>query len=253
MKLFILAIRSCPRFLNWLLILSLLGLLVKILWLDSIPAFFPKATELGSLMDNILIANVAGYLFFILSSEVPKVIEKRNNAQDISYWAESAANRITGFLQMAYYFNKALHPTSPDILAINSVDLPLVKHVFALVNPTALSPMNEGLLNGKMSSALNWLEAMAKHDLQCLEFIAKLWRISPFIESELSSLMLRIENSSHTAGMKSAREIEIPLMQTGATLQNQNLSSWAENYYESYEIARQIFFYCKQYRESYVS
>ncbi len=169
------------------------------------------------------------------------------------FWAEDAANSVTGFLQMAYLSNMAYHPSSPPILDIYSVDLALVKSEFAQTHPTSLAPMSAGFKGGQMGSSYNWLEAMAAHDQQCLDYVSKLWRISTFIESELSSKLLQLENSRHSSSMKDLREITIPLIKNGGTLQNQNLSVWADNYYEGYEIAREIFLYCKDYRENYLS
>jgi len=76
MKIFVAAIRSCPKFLHWLLVDSFVILLIKLFWLDNLPAFFPKAQELGNLTTDILVANIAGYFFYILSAEIPKAIEK---------------------------------------------------------------------------------------------------------------------------------------------------------------------------------
>ncbi|OOG77649.1 hypothetical protein [Algoriphagus sp. A40] len=252
MRLFILAFKSCPKFLNWLFLISLIGLTVKFLWLDSIPEFFPKAGELGIFINNILIANIAGYLFYVLSTEIPRVVGKRNNANEIVRWAEGAANGVTGFLQMAYYSNSVHHPTLPSILDIDSVELALVEREFTWINPTALAPMSGGFKGGNLGPTYNWLEAMAAHEAQCMEYIAKLWRISSFLESELSSKLLQLENSRHSSSMKSAREIQIPIIQKGGTLQNQDLSTWTDNYYESYKIAREIMLYCDRYRKNYV-
>lgn len=253
MRLFLLAIQSCPKFLNWLALISFLGLIVKFGWLDEIPAAFPKANELGIFMNNLLIANIAGYLFYILATEIPRVVGKRINAKEIIYWAEGAANGITGFLQMAYHSNMGHNPSLPPLLDIHAVDLSVVEREFALLNPTSLAPMSPGFKGGQMGATYNWLEAMAAHDQQCLDYIGKLWRISSFIESELSALLLQIENSSHSSSMKQARELHIPFIQNGGTFQNQDLTVWADNYFESYEIARKIFEYCDRYRKNYVA
>lgn len=252
MRLFILAFKSCPKFLNWLFLISFFGLMLKFLWFDSIPPIFPKAEELGIFMNNILIANIAGYLFYILSTEIPRVVGKRNNANEIVRWAEGAANRVTGFLQMAYYSNSVHHPTSPPILDIDAVDRALVKREFAWINPTDHAPMSGGFKGGNLVPTYNWLEAMAAHEEQCMDYIGKLWRISYFLESDLTSRLLQLENSRHSSSMKDAREIHIPIIKKGGTLQNQDLSTWADNYFESYEIARQIMQYCDRYRKNYV-
>jgi|GEM_PF-1239032 len=245
MRLLKTAIISCPRFLHWLVISSFLILIVKFLWLDSIPAFFPKAEELGNLTVDILVANIAGYVFYILSSEIPKAVDKKFNGKKIMRLAEGVAHNVTGFLQMAYYTNKSQHPELEAILKKNTVTKEIVNREFSLISPNDFAPM----VDGALGNSLTWLGAMAKHDFFSKDYISKLWRLSPFIDAELSGLLLEIEDSRHSHGMQSLKDYG--LLNPGAKIQNTDLTTWTDNYYECYDVARRLLAYCQEYRKNY--
>ncbi|MBF9252966.1 hypothetical protein I2I11_06660 [Pontibacter sp. 172403-2] len=245
MKVLVAAIGACPKFLHWLLVSSFGLLLLKLFWLDNIPAFFPKAPELGSLVTDVLVANIAGYFFYILSAEVPRAIERAHNGSVLISWAEHAAYSITGFLQMVYDTNMPHHPDADKILDIEAVNRATVIREFKNIAPNGIAPMS----NGMLGADLTWLAAMAKHDLFCLDYISKLWRLAPFIDADLSALLLGIENSRHTAAIRSLKELG--LLNPGTTMQNTDMTPWADNYYKSYKIARRLLRYCRKFRATY--
>ena len=75
-------------------------LLVKLLWLNDIPASFNKAPDLGLLMENLLAATVAAYIFFVISYQLPQVVEQNRIGPEITSLLDGTSNRVTGFLQM---------------------------------------------------------------------------------------------------------------------------------------------------------
>jgi len=77
--------------------------------------------------------------------------------------------------------------------------------------------------DGMMGPGLTWLAAMAKHNSFSLNYISKLWRLAPFMDSELSAFLLKIEISRHAAGMQNLKELG--LLQSGATVQNTDLTA----------------------------
>jgi hypothetical protein len=248
MTLLLTALRTCPRFLNWLLPISLGLLFLKVTVLDTIPALFPKAYDIGQMVNNILIANIAGYIFYLLSAEIPRVIQKRNSGKEVIAWAERVAHNIIGFLQMLHNTNMPHHPTDPNLLDIESVNEDKVRQEFTLVSPTALAPMSNGYLNGNIAPQLSWLGAIATHDEWSKRDLEKIWKRYPFFDSELSTHLIKIESSIHSHQMKELRDFTLPFIQNGGIFQNTDLSTWAKHYYLQYENARQLIRYCKEFK-----
>lgn len=251
MRLFLTALKTCPRFLNWLLLTSLGLLFLKVTVLDNIPALFPKAYDIGQMVNNILIANIAGYIFFLLTAELPKVIEKRNRGKEVLDWAEKVAHNIIGFLQMLHYSNMPHHPGDEKILDIEAVTLAKVNQEFGLVSPTALAPMRNGYLNGGPAPQLSWLGAMATRDEWSKKDLEKIWKRYPFFDSELSEHLIAIETATHSHQMKGLRDFTLPFIQNGGIFQNPDLSTWAQDYYIQYENARELIRYCNAFKALY--
>jgi hypothetical protein len=251
MKLLLTALQICPRFLHGLFLVCLAVLGVKILILDDIPASSQKVYELGQMNVAILIGLLTGYIIYLFSAELPKAKEKRDKGKEVMEWAERAAHAITGFLQMLHYTNMSHHPLEENILKIETGTLVKVKQEFSLVTPTALAPMRNGFTNGTLAPQLNWLEAMVTHDEWSKDHLKKIWERYPFFDSDLSQLLIKIENSTHSHQMKGLRKLTIPFMQNGGTLQNTDLSTWADDYYEQYENARELLYYCTAFKALY--
>ncbi len=237
MKVVIAAIRTSPVAVSWFGIGSLVLLLIKIVWLNSLPAAFPFAPSLGTLVDGLLGANVAAYIFFIISFQLPLVIERRHVGSTVMKLADGIANRVTNFLQMI------AESTGQGILNSKTVSRELVNHLFQGVSPNGLAPMARSALEPRVS----WLGAMALHDEQCLDSINRLWRHARFLDSKLVSLVNEIEFSRHSAGMRSCRQYTL---RPGA-IQHSDLLAWADNYYDCYDSARRLEEYCEEYRSTY--
>src|SRR5271156_4803316 len=100
MKILKSAIRSCPPFVTWFGGTSLVLLVIQVLWFDTIPAIFPQAPAIGNVVESLLGANVAAYIFFVISYQLPQVIERNRVGPTIADLADTVANRVIGFLQM---------------------------------------------------------------------------------------------------------------------------------------------------------
>jgi hypothetical protein len=249
MKSLIASIRTCPRAVTAVSLGSLALLMVKTVWLNQLPARFALAPSLGLLVEGLLSATVAAYLFFILSVQLPQVLERQLLGAFIVDRAESVANGVMGFLQM---IAGSTAPAETDnhivlrggLLDQQTVDLGVVNTLFSRVSPNADAPMAKDW----QSPPLSWLAAMARHDVLRAEASDRLLQLGRFLDSELIALLHAIENSRHSAGMRSVRE---DILTFGGTLTNQDLKTWAANYYESYELARRLREYSKRFRVLY--
>ena len=238
MKSLIASIRTCPPAVTAASLGSLVFLIAKVVWLNQLPAPFALAPSLGLLVEGLLSATVAAYLFFIISVQLPHVLERQHLGAFIVDRAESVANGVMGFLQMI------AGSTAGGILDQQTVDLDVVNELFSRVSPNANAPMSKGW----QSPPLSWLSAMARHDELRAEASDRLLQLGRFLDSELIALLHAIENSRHSAGMRSARE---HILTFGGTITDPDLKTWAENYYESFEMARRLRDYCKRFRGLY--
>jgi hypothetical protein len=238
-KILFLAFRTCPAVVTWFGASSLLILLLQVLWLDTIPGAFPQASQIGTVVEGLLAANIAAYIFFMISYQLPQVIEKADVAQTIAQLSERVANRVTGFLQMIK------GSTGGGLLDPESVARSDVEDLFRLVSPSKHAPM----LRSAFGPPLSWAAAMALHDEQCNEYIDRIWRFARFLDSELIAMLNEIENSPHAAGMKDVREL---MIRSESTVTNPDLSVWAANYWACYETARRLAKYTATYRATFV-
>src|ERR1019366_3268032 len=162
-------------------------------------------------------------------------LNRRNGPKEVAKGtkrAEAVANDVMGFLQMI-----------SGSLGAGMVDQPTVDHntvikLFSQVSPSADAPMQRDWNTPRLS----WLSAMAYWDELCMKDIDRLLQLGRFLDSELIKLLYEIDDSRHSAGMQSARQVLLPNV---GTIQNSNLLAWADNYYECYEIARRLREYCE--------
>jgi hypothetical protein len=240
MKILKSAIRSCPPFVTWFGVGSLLLLLIQVLWFDTIPEIFPQASAIGTVVEALLGANVAAYIFFVISYQLPQVIERNRVGPTIADLVDRVANGVMGFLQMIQ------GSTGGGLLNPSEVDSKQVEIIFAKVRPSDPAPMARSALD----PTLSWIGAMALHDEQCVNNIVRVWRFSRFLDSELVALLNEIEFSRHSAGMKDVREYHL---RPGMQNTNSNLLAWADNYWECYESARRLAQYSLKFRSILIS
>ena len=240
MKKLVLAVRTCPVAPTLFGVGSLILLTLKIFWFDTIPAAFVQAHAAGNIAESLLAGNVAAYVFFVISYQLPLVIEKSRVASMIARLCDLAANGVTGFLQMIH------GSTNGGLLNQDEIKKSDVEQLFGSVAPCALAPMATSAL----APPLTWLGAMALHDEQCREYIAQIWRFVRFLEPDLVALLYEIEDSAHTSGMKDVRQY---MLRVGVNVTNADLGSWADNYWACYELAQRLARYSAKYRAMYVA
>jgi hypothetical protein len=214
--------------------------LVQVLWFDAIPAIFPRAPAIGTVVEGLLGANVAAYIFFVISYQLPQVIERDRVGPTIADLVDRVANGVLGFLQMIQ------GSTGGGLLNPSEVDSSQVKILFAKVRPSDPAPM----VRSALDPPLSWIGAMALHDEQCVDNIVRVWRFSRFLDSELVALLNEIEFSRHSAGMKDVREY---FLRPRVAITNGDLSGWADNYWECYESARRLAQYSLKFRSILIS
>ena len=233
------AIRTCPPAVTVVSVGSLALLIVKTVWLNQLPAAFSLAPSLGLLVEGLLSATVAAYLFFIVSVQLPQVLERQLLSAFVLDRAELVANCVMGFLQTIYGST-----TDKELMDQQTVDLDVVNELFSRVSPNANAPVSVGW----QSAHPSWLATMARDDEFRAQASDRLLQLGRFLDSELIALLHAIESSPHSEAMREVRE---EILTRGGIVGNEDLKTWSANYYESYRLARSLREYCKRFKNLY--
>lgn len=240
MKIFWATMRTTPALLHWVAALCLIVLLVKMLWLNDVPPKFHHAYDLGQLVENLLAATVAAYIFLVISIQLPQVIERREMGPMIMDLSQSVATAVVGFLMAVNSSLRAVNGQSK--LDVANVTLGQVQSLFSQVNPNAVSQI--GALGSPQ--ALTWMQAMISETGSCKRTIDQVWRYVRFIDAELGKLLNDISGSTFFGAME---QMKIVLGQ--APLGNPDISVWSSHYFECFRTALRLQEYCQRYRVIY--
>lgn len=224
------AIRSSPIWITSLAWGSFVLLVVKLLFLDGIPAPVPAFATLSKLGDDLLTANVAAYLFFLFSVQIPLVHNKVQLGALLDAELATVAHGTTGFLTMLAY-SQGQHLEQP-------ITRQTVDDMFAKADPKAPSLMSSGVPDLR---TLNWLQAMARHLELTRPAIERTLRQGRYLDADLFRLLNDIEAAPIVESLRDT----LSWANAGATLQNESLSAWAANFWDRYQLDQNL----DEYRE----
>ena len=217
-------------------------LLLKILWLDQIPAWFPRVHELGVLTENVLTATVAASVFFVISYQLPLVVEKMAVGPTIAMLADQVVQYAARFL---YEVNRSLNAKDGKAALAQPVTEQTVADLFKRISPNDASPM----WDTQTFAVVSWLSTMVEQDTQCRGFIDQIWRYARFIDSELAALLDGIQFSQHAASLRSLKEIG--RLAGDLKLGNTDMADFAPAYFQCYQQAMRLQEYCTRFRAKY--
>jgi hypothetical protein len=234
-------LRTTPPVVNWVFGLSLTVLLAKILWLNAMPEQFRYGYELGQLAENVLAAIVAAYIFFMISYQLPLVLERKAVGPTIVMLADQVIKSVLGFLHQVNY---SLNARNGIATVPSPVTEQLVSELFAKISPNGASPVWER----RTLAIVSWLDVMIDQTLQCREHIDQVWRYSRFIDPELAAVLEDIRFSQHARSLSSLQEIRgLTTNEVG----NDNMLVWAGAYFRYYQDGLRLQEYCIRFRARY--
>jgi hypothetical protein len=234
------AVRTTPRAVSWVTALSLLILLGKIIFLNSMPAPFPSAHDLGLVVEALLGANVAAYVFFIISCQLPKIMEKQRVGAPIVQLAERAADAV---LRFPATVAAACLPQSDVVGFISWGTAEGLESLFDGVRANAHSTS----INIELEP-LSWFEGMIDAFRECRSVIEELWRYAPFIDADLASRLHNLRFSDYWRNME--EWIELTAVKN-RTLEDMSLKSWSRHYFIGYRRAVELKRFCAEFRRLY--
>lgn len=232
MKALWIALKTTPVAMTAICLLCLFVLGLKISLLDDLPATYEATYRAGLVAQDLLAATLAAYIFFVLSFQIPQIIQRRRMTSAITRLINMATGRGMGVLESMH---SAKHQTAFDRMAVDEAEL---RQIFASTHPYGEAPYR----TGPSGSTMVWLEVLAHANTQCQAVIDQLWRYAQFLDTEALALMHSIENSAHSGSIKAFAK---------QRLSNADLSAWADSYYECYDAMRGLLRYGQAYARTY--
>jgi hypothetical protein len=185
------AMRTTPLAL-WLIALGLLAFLfAKIYCFDSLPEWFDHAYEVGRLAQDLSVATLAAFIFFVLSYQLPFVIEQQRVGPHVIDFLRGIVDLVKQPIREIY---KMAEGTDAE-LADEGVTLDMIVKYF------------KGVSIPKVDF---WLGRFTDPDDKSREYIAQLWRYSRFIDSEVLSVLSKLELSEYSNNLPMYRRAHGP-------------------------------------------
>jgi hypothetical protein len=200
------AVRTTPPALLVLGIAAFVYLVAKIWVFDSMPEIFDHAYEFGRLVQNLLEATVAATVFFVLSFQLPSVIEQQRVGPAVYAFVDLVVARVILAFDRIYR-NRPGH-TVPAELPLVSITLKLVTEVFESVNPS--DPCNALLDIGSLQ-AVQWIRSFTMTDQECRQYIDQIWRYGRFVDAEVAALISQIGASQYSRTLQALAATSVPL------------------------------------------
>lgn len=166
-------VRGVPKGVNLLCIASVVVLLVKVFWLNRLPAAFEGAQEAGVLVDAILTSVVASYVFYLLTSRLPEFEKQRVFAPYVQTKAKQARGACESLL-------KYIGDEVGETLDIEVLDRDTLRGCLARIVPTAKAPFMVGNRDG------TWLELINHECVRARGNAEQLQEKSPFLDAEVA-------------------------------------------------------------------
>jgi hypothetical protein len=241
------AIAAPPRAGLFVALLALVILVAKIAYLATIPEWFERADEYGHLVQDILVATIAAYIFFLFTVQLPAVEEKLLVGPSIAMLADHIAGLAQRFL---YQVNFELNAKDGKAALPQPLTLAVVTDLFTRIVPNR-EPTRVPVYDVTRESVvkLTWIQILIGQNSQCLANIDQLWRYARFLDPELARHLDALRLSAMTRILSTVRDLNANAI--SRVLNNPDLSVFAEPYFQYYEQAGSLQSYCEQFRNRY--
>jgi hypothetical protein len=182
---------------------------------------------------------VAAYIFFIISYQLPLVLDRLPVAPTIAMLTDQVVHQVVAIL---HEINFAAHRKDGSASLPSAVTEDFIVELFSKTDPNA----DSNRYNTRTMARASWLGSMMDHSARCVKYIDHLWRYSRLFESEMPALLEAIRFSAHVRSLDDLRET---IDDSGRA--NCDMSSWARAYYQHYELGLRLQEYGTRYRARY--
>lgn len=214
------SLRVAPGFTHGIMAVTLAIWIVKATWLDFVPAPNHVLVGLGHVVDGLLSAIIAGYVFFIVFAIYPEYRQRRVIARFLYGRVARIAGDCKGVIDKIEAASKCGIPfwtaTEKD-----------VERAFAA---TATATPPPGIINDN-GSPMTWPGFFMFRYGRTVVAIDELFQQARYLDPELASLLTDIRDAPFYKMTAAA---------VGTPLSNPDLSAWAPGFYKYLKDCRQL-------------
>lgn len=178
-------LKSTSRYANIVAALALVTWLVKALWLDNVPAFFPKAKEFGEVVEITLSQIVASYVFYLFFVHWQETEDRRR----IAPYVRKHAIRVYGdcAAQLAEINRVSGHSLDFDTASEDEV-------AAALAAVPTSSPPN--MVTGPALTRVTWFQYFWSQQVRTNESISRLMQLGRLVSADLVKRLVDVNDTS---------------------------------------------------------
>ena len=163
----------------------------NLLRFDSVPEWFDHAYEVGRLAQDLSVATLAAFIFFIVSYQLPFVIEQQRVGPHVIDFLRKIADLVKQPIREIYRMAQGENAELTD----EGVTVDMVNYYFKKVSIPKVD---------------FWLGKFTETDNKSREYIAAVWRYSRFIDSEVLSVLSKLELSAYSRNLPMYRGVHGP-------------------------------------------
>jgi hypothetical protein len=206
---------------------SLIALLVKVIFLNPIPASTPQIYDLGLVADSLLTSIVGSYIFYLLVVHLKETEDKKMLAP----YLKSKANSLVGKCEMLLI---RIGQRSERSLELSNLKLEDLSYALSKFNLLSDAPHMVGAFQSNWSLFFDYHEDYSKNDIS--DLLGKMI----FLDAEFIKLVLALEESEH---------MKIGAILRKAYVNHPDLSVYAKTLFEYCQqcLALKIYMQEKQY------
>lgn len=220
-------ITSVRPAINFILLGAVFSIVIMEGWLNSTPEIVSWGSEFGEIYFKTCLSIISSYVFYFIVVHVKSVQDKENIGMFVS---GKVLNVIGGYKSQIRELKKAANSSSEaEYLEKNEID-----EIFRSINPNNQAP----LLIGQVDNHANWLQYLDFHKSRSQGCIQKIFVKMPFLETELVSLLAKIDDCAH-----------FMVVEHTANRQNTNtdMEPWASTFYDYSLLCKELESYYKKH------
>jgi hypothetical protein len=218
-------VKSASKEANFIVLISIFLLTVKVFLLDNIPSFFSGAYEMGVIMEDIFSSVVASYLFYLFVIHLKEYSDK----ETIQPYIHKHAMRVVGY---CFTQLKAVAVSTSEDVSISNASVEKITAAFKKIPPYSKAP----IIIASTKKQANWFEYFIYQSERTKESIRRVLIQLPYADAKLVSILMSIDDCAHFHNINFMRSIKV---------NDPDLANWASNFAEYCTLCEQLNSYLK--------
>jgi hypothetical protein len=218
-------VKSASKEANFIVLVSVFLLAIKVFFLDAIPSFFSGGYEMGVIMEDIFSSVVASYLFYLFVIHLKEYSDK----ETIQPYIHKHSLRVVGY---CFTQVKAVAASAHEDVSISNASVEKITAAFKKIPPYSKAP----IIIASTKKQANWFEYFIYQSERTKESIRRVLIQLPYADAKLVSILTSIDDCAHFHNINFMRSIKI---------NDQDLVNWAPNFAEYCKLCEQLHAYLK--------